>query len=393
VSLTISPIKNAAGQVIGASKILRDIGERKGADEARFLLSAIVETSDDAIISKDLNGIITSWNAAAQRIFGYKPEEIIGRSVLMLIPPALQSEEPVILAKLRAGERIDHYETQRVTKNGEILDISLTISPIRDAKGKVIGASKIARDISERKRAQRALIESEKLAATGRMAAVIAHEINNPLEAVTNLGYLLSIHPSLDAEARNYAQLLLSEVERASDITRQTLAFYRDTTRPMDVHLSELIENLLDLHKNKLASQSISIVRELDREAIVRGYGAELRQVFVNLLLNAIDALHGEGDIRVRVRTVGPEKNMVRITVADTGVGISPEARKRLFEPFFTTKKNKGNGLGLWVSLGIVRKHSGQIRVHSSTHPRRHGTVFSVLLPRVPKDFAKADAA
>src|SRR6185369_12622378 len=190
------------------SKVARDISERTTADELRIRLAAIVESSDDAIIGKDLNGIITSWNAGAERLFGYKPEEIIGQSVLRLIPEELQSEEPEILARLRADQRISHYETQRVSKTGEKLYLSLTISPIRDAYGKVIGASKIARDISERKRAQMALVESEKLAATARMAATIAHEINNPLESVTNLAYLLSVDTSLSQTAHTYAELL-----------------------------------------------------------------------------------------------------------------------------------------------------------------------------------------
>ncbi|HET9697377.1 MAG TPA: PAS domain S-box protein, partial [Terriglobales bacterium] len=232
VSLTISPVRDDNGRVIGASKVARDIGDKRAADEARLKLAAIVESSDDAIVSKDLDGIITSWNKGAERIFGYTAEEIIGRSVLTIIPPELHHEEPEILRNLRAGNRIEHYETRRMTKDGQLIDVSLTISPIKDPTGRIIGVSKIARNISDIKRAQEALIQSEKLAATGRMAATIAHEINNPLEAVTNLAYLLVTDPSLNDKARHYAQMLLNEVSRASDITRQTLAFYRDTTGP-----------------------------------------------------------------------------------------------------------------------------------------------------------------
>ena len=195
VSLTISPIKDTDGQVIGASKIARDIGERRQADEARSSLAAIVQSADDAIIGKDLNGVINSWNEAATRLFGYDAEEIIGKSILTLIPPELHSDEYEILARLRAGERIKHFETERLKKNGERVHVSLTISPVRDANDRVIGSSKIARDISDRKRAEAALIQSEKLAAIGRMSAAIAHEVNNTLEAITNLGYLLSTHP------------------------------------------------------------------------------------------------------------------------------------------------------------------------------------------------------
>ena len=154
---------------------------------ARFHLAAIIESADDAIISKSLNGIVSSWNGAASRIFGYTSEEMIGRPILRLIPEPLHYEEEAILRKLRAGERIDHYETTRIRKNGELIEVSVTISPIRDAAGHVIGASKIVRDISDRKRMEQVLIQAEKLAVTGRMAAAVAHEINNPLESLMNL--------------------------------------------------------------------------------------------------------------------------------------------------------------------------------------------------------------
>ncbi len=194
VLVTIYPVTDKAGQVTGASKLVCDLTERKEADENRFMLAAIVDSADDAIISKNLNGIIKSWNEGARRTFGYAADEIIGKSILLLIPDELQYEEDEILRKLRAGERVDHYETRRRKKSGEIFDVSVTISPVKDESGRVIGASKIARDISDRKRIERMLMQSEKLAATGRMAATIAHEINNPLESVMNLVFLARQH-------------------------------------------------------------------------------------------------------------------------------------------------------------------------------------------------------
>jgi PAS domain S-box-containing protein len=366
-------------------------------EEARRRLAAIVESSDDAIISKDLNGIITSWNASAARLFGYEPEEIIGKSVLTIIPPELHEEEAVILHKLRAGERIDHYETRRMRKDGTTVEVSLTISPMKDASGRVIGSSKTARDISERKRAEAALIQSERLAAIGRMAAAIAHEVNNPLEAITNLAYLLTYHPSLDDEARGFAHMLLDEVGRASRITKQTLAFYRDSTSPAVVNMAELVDSILELHGPAMMKKNIRVQKMLcDRTATVRGFGAELRQVFANLILNAIDAVPTGGMLWVRVSFHGGSADIpgeVRVAIADNGCGIPQDRRHRVFEPFFTTKADRGTGLGLWVSEGIVRKHGGRIRMHSSTWPRHSGTVFTVILPAHAVEAEKTSAA
>jgi signal transduction histidine kinase len=271
-----------------------------------------------------------------------------------------------------------------VRKGGERIHVSLAISPIRDAHGKVIGVSKIARDISERKRNEKMLRESEKLAATGRMAAMIAHEINNPLEAITNLSYLLTTS-NLTGEAHTYAQLLLSEVSRVSSITKQTLSFYRDTGQPTDVRLDELLENTLDLHRSKIAQKQLQIHKRFTSQGVVRGFASELRQVFANLLVNAIDAVPERGELHLRIKHLSDGDvsypGALLVTIADSGCGISPEVRSHIFEPFFTTKAGSGTGLGLWVSNGIVRKHGGKILVHSKTGPRRSGTVFGVTLP------------
>jgi PAS domain S-box-containing protein len=348
--------------------------------KARLQLAAIVDTSDDAIIGKDLEGVVTSWNAAATRVFGYTAEELIGSSILKLIPPELYSEEPEILRRLRAGERIDHYETRRVRKNGEFLDVSLTISPIKDALGKIIGVSKIARDITERKRAEAALVQSEKLAATGRMAAAIAHEVNNPLEAILNLSYLIAKHPSLDEEARQYSELLLDEVVRVSRITKQMLSFYREISDPAEMRIDEVLDSVLRLHRPIFQQKSIGLVTEYRSSATVLGRTGELRQVFTNLIINAIDALEPGGELKIKVQTSQATRT-VRISFADNGSGVPAGARQKLFDPFFSTKHGRGTGLGLWVSDGIIRKHGGTIRMRTSTAPGRSGTVFTISLP------------
>ncbi len=349
--------------------------------EARLQLAAIVDSSDDAIISKDLTGVITSWNNSATRLFGYQPHEIIGRSVLVLIPEELHSEEPEILRKVTAGERIEHFETRRRRKNGELLNISLTISPIRDTTGRIIGISKIARDITERKLTEAALFESERMAAIGRLAGSIAHEVNNPLEAILNLTYLLSEDPALDDDARGYAELLLKEVVRLGEITRRTLSFYRDTSEPVEIDMTPLIDGVLKLHKPLMEQRSIHLETKFVRSAFVWGRQGELRQIFTNLIGNAIDALPQGGIIRVSV-TCGSSDNAVCITIADNGPGIPENLHEKIFLPFFSTKQSKGTGLGLWISQGIVRKYGGNIRLRSSDDPAgKTGTVFRVCLP------------
>lgn len=379
VSLTISPIKDATGKLVGASKIARDISDRLSAADTSLRLAAIVESSDDAIIGKDLDGIITSWNASATRIFGYEAEEIVGQSVLRLIPRELHFEEPMILSRLRAGERIDHFESRRLRKDGRLIDVSLTISPIKDPSGKFIGASKIARDITERKRMERALVETEKLAVAGRMAATLAHEVNNPLEAIMNLAFLLEKDASLSSSGRAYAETLLEQVRRASEITRQTLSFYRGASLATEVYLPALFAGILSSKKAKIKAKNIIVRVECDGNSRTWGIAGELSQLFSNLVENAIDAVGFEGHIRIRCRDLNAR--VVCISISDSGGGMSSETVQRAFEPFFTTKREKGTGLGLWVSQGIVRNHGGKIRIRTRQSTRWHGTTISVLLP------------
>jgi PAS domain S-box-containing protein len=342
-------------------------------------LAAIVESSDDAIISKDTDGVVTSWNTGAAKLFGYTADEIIGRSILTVIPPELHSEEPHILQNLRNGVKIDHYETERVRKDGSRVRVSLTISPVRDADGRVIGASKIARDITERDRLQDAIIQSEKLAATGRMAAAIAHEINNPLEAVTNLAYLLNMDSTLSKSSRKYAVMLLDEISRVSNVAKQSLGFFRDTGKPAEFDICRLLDNILDLSKPMLERKHIRVTTDFPASCTVFGLAPEIRQVFANLARNAIEAVNPLGKIRLRVHK-GPS-GMQHILIADNGAGVSSDILDRLFQPFITSKGSTGNGLGLWVSRGIVNRHGGRILVRTSRRPGKSGTVFLVLLP------------
>jgi PAS domain S-box-containing protein len=348
----------------------------------RSLLAAIVESSEDAILSKDLQGIITSWNQAATRIFGYEPEEILGSSVLRLIPKELQGEEAGILSRLSHGERIEHLETVRVTKAGERVDVSLTISPIRNADGVIIGASKIARDISHRRKIERMLVETEKVLATGRMAAVIAHEINNPLEAVGNLIYLARVSSSASKQVTDYLLLAEREIIRVSKIAHQTLGYFREDVAVVNFLVADLMDEVLAVYQTRLAFSKIEVLREFGPAAPLAMRRGELTQVFANLLINAVDCMPNGGDLSVLVKEQTDHSNRgVRIEIKDQGAGIPPDLFGKIFEPFFTTKQQRGTGIGLWISRQFVEAHRGTISVTSNTAPPEQGTCFRIFLP------------
>jgi PAS domain S-box-containing protein len=387
ISVTISPIKDDTGAIIGASKIARDISERRRADESRLRLAAIVDSADDAIIGKDLNGTITSWNAGARRLFGYEDEEIIGQSILLLIPENLRHEEDEILRKLRAGETIEHYETTRVGKNGEFREVSVTISPIRNNTGEVIGASKIARDVSDRKKVERLAIEADKIATTGRMAAAIAHEINNPLASVLNLIFLVRQGGLSEADTQHYLATAESELERVSHIARQTLGYYRDTGSPSQVHLRDLMENVLSVYRSKLLSHNIVVDAKYNDLRKISVHSGEIVQVFSNVVSNAIDAMLHGGRLSISTsQTKSSERDGLQIAVNDTGHGIRREHLGRVFEPFFSTKGNLGTGIGLWVARQLVERHGGQLSLSSSTGPDDSGTNVTIYLPFRPAE-------
>ena len=267
-------------------------------------------------------------------------------------------------------------------KNGERIEVSVTISPIRNAAGVVIGASKIARDISDRKRMEKALIQSEKLAATGRMAASIAHEINNPLEALMNLIFLARQNSAASPTAHSYLLTAESELERVSHIARQTLGYYRDTSSPSEVYLHNLIENVLTVYQSKLRTSGISVeisFNDLRKISVRQG---EILQVFSNVIANAIDSMKEGGRLFISVRkTMALDGDGIETIVRDEGIGISQENLHRLFEPFFTTKGDLGTGIGLWITKQLVDRHGGQIAVTSSTEPGKSGTSIVIYLP------------
>src|SRR4051812_14746957 len=308
---------------------------------------------------------------------------MIGRSILTIIPPELHGDEPGILVKIAAGERIEHFETVRMHKNGDRLDISLTVSPMRDRHGKIVGGAKIARDITQQKRLEGSLRTTERLASVGRLAATVAHEINNPLEAITNFIYLAKQQPNLSEKLQRYLNNADEELRRVAHIAQQTLGFYRDNSTPTELVVADLINDVVTIYERKLAYKDLQLGLEVDPRLTITTMGGELKQILSNLLSNAIDASSQGGKILLRAQSSRSLRAGcgVRITVADNGVGIAKHLQPQLFVPFFTTKKDVGTGLGLWITKDLVQKKGGTIQLRSSDR-KPSGTVVSIFFPQ-----------
>ena len=366
---------------------VRDITEIRETEEAlressKYLaeLAAIVDSSDDAILSKDLNGIVTSWNPAATRVLGYSAEEMIGSSILRLIPEPLHSDEKEIIENIRAGRRVEHFDTIRLTKDGRLIDVSLTISPIRDADGHVIGASKILRDISTRKRMEQSILQAEKIAATGRMAATIAHEINNPLESVVNLLYLL--RPLVvTAEGINYLASAESELARVSHIAKQTLGYYRENASASCASLCAIAVQAISIYEPRCLAAGISVNKSLESLRKVMMRRGEMMQVISNLIMNSFYGMPAGGNLSISVTDADLPSQGVVLKVVDNGEGIAPEILPRVFDAFFTTRSTVGTGIGLFIAKQFVEGHGGFISIESNCEAHNHGTTVRVFLP------------
>jgi PAS domain S-box-containing protein len=346
-------------------------------------LAAIVEFSDDAIITKTIEGVVTSWNSGAERIFGYSAQEMLGQSIFRLACVGGEEDMIAVLDQIRRGERVDHYETMRRRKDGKEIAVSLTISPMRSFSGEIVGASKIARDISARKQAEKAMRIAETLAAVGRLATSIAHDINNPLAAATNLLFLLE-NENLSEEGKHYLETAQRELSRISHITAQALGFYRSRGEPIWLSIATILDDALVLHHDRCSALGIEVSRDYDSAPQIFCRPGELRQVMVNLVGNALDAMPSGGRLQLRIRRTTDWIKGGRalcIAVADTGGGMSAETRHRLFEPFYTTKQGTGSGLGLWICADIVGKYNGRISMRSNHVPGRNGSVFLLFLP------------
>jgi PAS domain S-box-containing protein len=392
VSLTISPTRDRHGKITGASHVARTISDRKRIDERLQQLAAIVESSDDAIISKTLQGIILTWNAAAERIYGYTAVEAIGKGMTMLLPADRPDEEADILRRIAGGERVKHFETVRRTKNGDLIDVSLTISPIRDHTGRITGASHVARNITERKRLDEQMRHSQKLESLGVLAGGVAHDFNNLLTGILgNTSLALETIPRTNP-AESLLRDVLAASERAANLTRQLLAYAGKGNFVIEpINLSDLIREISRLIQTSI-SKNVQLRLELREDLpLVMADVSQMQQLIMNLVINAAEAIGPDANGTVLVTTGVEQIERTRPTaeglapgpyialqVHDTGAGMDAATVARIFDPFFTTKFT-GRGLGLSAVQGILRGHKGSISVDSS--PGK-GTKFKVLLPQ-----------
>jgi PAS domain S-box-containing protein len=361
--------------------------------EAKFRVRAeLLELASEAIMVRDENDCIEFWNAGAENMYGWRRDEVIGQPIHRVLRTVFPMPRDEIRAVLETGKWWQGNVIQRTKDDREIV---VAYRKTLDRENNAV--LEVGRDISAQVRAEQALLETEKLAAMGRVAGIIAHEINNPLAAITNLFYLLRTHPSLDENARQVADMAEQQLERVSHITRQTLSFYRESKQPIAIPVSDLLEDVLALQESTLRRSRIKVKKDYFSPCVVTGFPAELRQVFLNLIGNAIQAMPDGGTLGVSVReatdwTRHPLRGAA-ISIVDTGAGIQPDDVEKIFQPFFSTKSTKGTGLGLWISKGIVQKYDGRISFRSYRNEHWSATCFRVFLPASADSMAASRSA
>jgi len=393
VSLTVSPINAPDGTIIGASEIARDMTRANRLEREARHFAAIVASSDDAIVGKDLNGIVRSWNVAAEQMFGYAAADIIGKSVRLIIPDDRQHEEDDVLRRIRDGQRIEHFETIRCTKHGTLVPVSLTISPIRNERGVVIGASKIARDISDRIRAdeeRRRLLEMARSAnrLKDEFLGTLSHELRTPLNAI--VGYSRMLQAGMLADAEKQAKALETVVRNAASLT-QIVEDVLDVSRIVSgklrlnvqaVELSQIVREAVETSQPAADARGIRLDVIVDsRGTLVSGDPDRLRQVLWNLCSNAVKFSERGGRVEVRLERVNSH---VEVTVTDTGIGIEPAFLPHLFERFSQAdagagRVHSGLGLGLAITRHLVELQGGRVSAHSDG--LGHGSTFRIELP------------
>jgi PAS domain S-box-containing protein len=410
ISLTLSPIYNEEGRVVGVSGIDRDITEEKRAQEQQARLAAIVNSSDDAIVGKTLEGIITSWNAGAERVFGFLAEEMIGHSIMAIIPPDKRHEELNILATLRSGRSIEHFETSRLRKDGRRIEVSITSSPIRNARGEVIGASKIARDITEQKHAQNALAEAQRrlqshaqelehlvalrtanleetIESLEGVCYTIAHDLRAPLRAVQSFTEVLleDYGKKFDAEGRQFAERIVAAATRMDLLINDLLAYAKLSHSQLPVEAIDLSDELKRV-REQLAPEISTQKGEVTFDELPRVMANQivLDQVFANLIGNSLKFVAHGTKPKVEIGIESSTATTARIYIQDNGIGIPAEHRERVFGLFQRLHHEEfpGTGVGLAIVKKGIERMGGRVSIEQ---PEKGGTRFVIELPLAPK--------
>jgi two-component system sensor kinase FixL len=382
--------RDAAGAVSGVIAVNQDITRYHEGDAAARRLAAIVESSNDAIVSKSLNGIVTSWNTAAERMLGYRAEEIVGQSIVVLFPADRLGEEDAILARIRRGERVAHYETVRRRKDGNLIPVSLTVSPIRDGSGVIIGASKIVRDLTEReerearlREAQSDLAHAQRLTELGQLVSTLVHEVTQPMAAIGN--YVSAARRLLAIGNPGAAEIALGKIadqnERAHQIIQRLRNFVsRRAPEHRAENLATMAQDAMALASATLRPDTVKLAAQVDPDTVeVEADRVQVQQVMFNLVRNAVEAMEQSPRREVMLRSAAVGDDMVEVSIADTGPGLPAVVRDRLFQPFVTTKSN-GMGIGLSICRSIIESHGG--RLWAEDNPDG-GTVFRFTLRRL----------
>jgi PAS domain S-box-containing protein len=369
IEISLSPLRTEQGDLV--SSAIRDITDRKKADEQRFRLAAIVDSSNDAIIGKSLDGIITSWNAGAQRIFGYTSEEIVGKAITVLVPPGHEDEEPEILRRLARGERVDHFDTVRRRKDGETIHVSVTSSPVRDSSGKLIGASKIARDITDQRRAQEAIQRARDAAETASreleaFSYSVAHDLRAPLRGINGYSVALveDLGDKLDGEAKEYLERISAGAGRMGQLIDSLLSLSRVSRTDLvreTVNLTGIASAVVEQLRASDPGRVVEFV--IEKDLFTNGDPQLLRVLLENLLGNAWKFTSTVNNPRIefgRVQRDGPTAYFV----GDNGAGFDMEYAEKLFAPFqrlHSAREFAGTGIGLATVQRIVGRHGGKI--------------------------------
>jgi PAS domain S-box-containing protein len=409
VEISLSPVSVGNNTLVLSA--IRDITDRKEIEaelrraneeldrrtaqeigEYRARLASIIDSSEDAIIGKDLDGIITSWNKGAERIYGYRAKQVVGRNISMLAPPERHDEIPDILRRIRRGESVEHFESVRVAKDGRRLNVFISVSPLCDAAGNVVGTSAIGRDITAQKRAEEHFRQVQKMEAMGRLAGGVAHDFNNVLGIVSACIDLLRSRIDAGSESGEYVANMRKAVERGSSLTKQLLAFSRKSVvQPQVLDLNERLKEISKLLRPLMGEAVEIILPSHSGAALIEADPGQLDQIVLNLAVNSRDAMPPGGKFVLETSTVHLDQTFsefhqplkpgtfVLLAVSDNGTGMDAATVARVFEPFFTTKEaGKGTGLGLATVYGIVQQSGGQIWVYSEPG---QGTTFKIYFP------------